>query len=537
MDILKGFEEKGFGEQVGALTAISRRADFEAFDGLFKLYNNPLGDMPVDAMVEHTLRELLSENETETVTRLTGATLKDKRLCLQVAGTRRFVSVVPVLKELLEKETDEMILTEVFVAMESFDDPSFLEVYRDYSGNANQLFASMSVQQLGVRNDTGSLPLLKELIAAAEADDRYQTCLPVTVEAVEAVRVLAADSGIKNGIENGMELLVEFIHHKSPTTRGFILDALKSIGEPVLPLLEPLFKGNDVDKKIMAADLIGGIGVRKGAKILVKAVDQGNAGHDNVRFAVYEALGRIPSSKGSMLLLGALKEEKDACLSVVVMGLELHFSTHMTESILEAMTEPARAAAIMRNIVTAKAGNLFTALYENIEMGSALVDTVLKSNDAEVVDYFKGKLETLSTPGAAADYEKLKGFTAGQRTFRILAADDSSSMRGFYRSLGAEMDMDVTTAEDGGEALEFLEREGGYHLLLTDMNMPGMDGIRLTQLVRDKLQFAGLPIIMATTESDKSQVRLAKNSGVNDFITKPIKPELLEKKLKKFLKG
>jgi len=70
---------------------------------------------------------------------------------------------------------------------------------------------------------------------------------------------------------------------------------------------------------------------------------------------------------------------------------------------------------------------------------------------------------------------------------------------------------------------------------VVDMNMPEMDGIEFTTRVRGNPLYEGLPIVMATTESEKSQARLAKNAGVDAFLIKPFKAEVLSHRIKKVL--
>lgn len=124
-----------------------------------------------------------------------------------------------------------------------------------------------------------------------------------------------------------------------------------------------------------------------------------------------------------------------------------------------------------------------------------------------------------------------------KKMLRVLAVDDSRSILSYYRSVCTDLMLEVVTAENGQEAWAILSNSHAhyFHLVLVDMNMPVMDGIELTKKIRADHLWNKIPIIMATTESDKSQVRLAKQSGVDEFIIKPMTPNALEKKIKKLI--
>jgi two-component system chemotaxis response regulator CheY len=114
---------------------------------------------------------------------------------------------------------------------------------------------------------------------------------------------------------------------------------------------------------------------------------------------------------------------------------------------------------------------------------------------------------------------------------RVLIADDSSTMRKILlRSLGAIGVTDVTEAADGNEALAAFAATA-FDMVLTDWNMPGKTGLEVLQTIRATNK--SVPVIMVTTEADKSRVLEAIRSGVSDYLVKPFTAEMLKEKLKK----
>ncbi|UTJ05991.1 response regulator [Arcobacter roscoffensis] len=121
---------------------------------------------------------------------------------------------------------------------------------------------------------------------------------------------------------------------------------------------------------------------------------------------------------------------------------------------------------------------------------------------------------------------------------RILIVDDSSTMRriigNVVMQLGYAKD-DFDEAEDGVKAWKLLG-ESNYDVILTDWNMPNMNGLDLVKKVRAEGAHQKTPIIMITTEGGKGEVITALKAGVNNYIVKPFNAEVLKEKLDGVLK-
>ena len=111
-------------------------------------------------------------------------------------------------------------------------------------------------------------------------------------------------------------------------------------------------------------------------------------------------------------------------------------------------------------------------------------------------------------------------------TTRILAVDDSPSMRMLLRASLAKQGFAVEDTEDGVHGLERMH-EVAPDLLITDINMPRMDGFELIEAVRAEPRFRGTPILVLSTEfSDEKKAR-ARSAGATGWITKPFDPDKL----------
>lgn len=109
---------------------------------------------------------------------------------------------------------------------------------------------------------------------------------------------------------------------------------------------------------------------------------------------------------------------------------------------------------------------------------------------------------------------------------KVLVADDSKTMRSIITMVLKEKGLEFIEAQDGVQALE-LAQENRINLLITDINMPNMDGITLTQKVKEIPKYRFLKVIMVTTEFEASLKEQAKKAGASGWITKPVARETL----------
>ncbi|MDP4115207.1 MAG: response regulator [Bacteroidota bacterium] len=117
---------------------------------------------------------------------------------------------------------------------------------------------------------------------------------------------------------------------------------------------------------------------------------------------------------------------------------------------------------------------------------------------------------------------------------KIMTVDDSASVRQMVCFTLQEAGYDVVEASDGADALAKLQ-SNPVNMIITDLNMPVMDGITLIRNVRAGNISKFVPIIMLTTESQDTKKIEGKNAGATGWIVKPFKPEQLLAVVKKVL--
>ncbi len=119
------------------------------------------------------------------------------------------------------------------------------------------------------------------------------------------------------------------------------------------------------------------------------------------------------------------------------------------------------------------------------------------------------------------------------KELRFLVVDDFSTMRRIVRNLLKELGFNnVDEAEDGVDALTKL-RVGNIDFVISDWNMPNMDGLVLLQNIRKDGTLAALPVLMVTAEAKKENIIAAAQAGASGYVVKPFTAATLEEKLNK----
>jgi two-component system chemotaxis response regulator CheY len=119
-------------------------------------------------------------------------------------------------------------------------------------------------------------------------------------------------------------------------------------------------------------------------------------------------------------------------------------------------------------------------------------------------------------------------------TASILTVDDSASIRLTTRVALTNAGYTVTEAVDGRDGIAKLN-SGRFDMIVTDLNMPNMDGLTMIRELRKMPAHMGIPVIFLTTESDNELKQQAKAAGATGWLTKPFDPESLVKIVKKVL--
>jgi two-component system chemotaxis response regulator CheY len=118
---------------------------------------------------------------------------------------------------------------------------------------------------------------------------------------------------------------------------------------------------------------------------------------------------------------------------------------------------------------------------------------------------------------------------------KILVVDDDKTTRKLLSLYLKGKGYEVITAENGLDAMEKVGTEN-INFILTDMNMPYMDGIEFTKNLKSDPTLSSIPIVMVTTEADEDEKKRAFEAGADDYLVKPTNADQINESIKKILK-
>ncbi len=115
----------------------------------------------------------------------------------------------------------------------------------------------------------------------------------------------------------------------------------------------------------------------------------------------------------------------------------------------------------------------------------------------------------------------------------VLIVDDSSVMRKIVERALRQADLDLDTVYEAGNGVEGLDllSTKRVHLVLSDINMPSMDGLEFLRQMRSRNLAPGVPVVMITTESSEEHVKQAIQDGAQGYIRKPFTPEQVKERV------
>ncbi|NDV25495.1 response regulator [Desulfovibrio sp. JC010] len=117
----------------------------------------------------------------------------------------------------------------------------------------------------------------------------------------------------------------------------------------------------------------------------------------------------------------------------------------------------------------------------------------------------------------------------------ILIVDDSKTVRNLVAFIMKKEGFKVTTAEDGLDGLEKLYSVDKVDLIISDVNMPRMDGFTYIKTVREQDAYKDIPIIVLSTEGQEKDIQTGLSLGANLYMVKPAQPEKMVKNIKMLL--
>lgn len=431
------------------------------------------------------------------------------------AGEIRLKKASPVLMDLLAGEKDLKSIESIIIALGMIGDASASGPVSEYMYSTNRDIVTASIRTLG---ELGTAEAVWRLADRLGGDSDLDLMILDIISKIQ----------VPEGLEKLNEILgSRFVHLRTA--------AKKKLGEigtmSIRVLLKNLVRDNP-DLAIHSLNVLGDLGDAAAIPAIRKLLF--NEPEDpNVRFAAYEALGRLPLDKGAFTLAAGLEDPVDNVRNAAAKAINRNYNPVLAGGVRNLIRSGnPHAIKIIVTIINSQCERIFLDLLEEDFFRDPAITYLTGKAHPEIRSRFAQLLEN-------AGYRDLAGKVTpekevkGKGKLKVFAVDDSRMILTIYRTVLHNLECDSRLFEFPASALEQIRKERP-DVILTDLNMPGITGIDFTKGVRKWFSKEELPIIMVTTQDEARDNEAAYSAGVNGILQKPFTEELIAKTLSKY---
>lgn len=328
-------------------------------------------------------------------------------------------------------------------------------------------------------------------------------------------------------IEKLSETLASHITH----VRNYGKAKLAEMGEKAIPVIIENLNSDDVDLVVHTLNVLGDIFDESAVKP-IKNLLHNHPADANIRFAAYEALGRLPSEKVALALAEGLNDKSDNVCLAASRAINNNYSRMLGVGVKNLLRSTVfDSDKIIAAIVESESDNIFLDLLGDEEIRDALFAYIREQAHSDVVKFFNVIL-------AKNDRGDLLSFIQPEQQQKdktktlVYAIDDSRMILNIYRSALHKLGYEFKLFEFPETALKNIEQDAP-EFVFTDMNMPLISGIDLTRKIRETHPADELPIVMVTTQSESDSKGDALAAGVSEVIGKPFGAEALKQAIER----
>lgn len=408
------------------------------------------------------------------------------------------------LIRLMREESEVEIIRSVLRTMEEIKISDFTEVVTDYLYSDDFKLVLQAVETLGRCVSSTGIKALESRAGSDMSIDR------------RIVNSLA-----KAGTSEAIEVLVNFLASNTAHLRNYSRVALVHLKERSIDALVKALGHRNKDFTIIALNTLGETGVPEAVKPIRRFL-QNYPEDANVRFSAYESLGLLPVKAGAYTLTDGLSDEVEAVRMAAAKAVDHLYDKMFDMGVKNILDQNENPAQIVEAFIIAECDTVFKSLID-FDLFSKWVFKYFEDNPSPELLKRYASYDKSGELTKILNSLKVKD-TSGE--FQVCVVDDSRLLLRIYRKMLDQMGVAYHLFEFAEAAVEFIQ-ENKPSLLITDLNMPGMDGIELTRQVRGLYKPAELPIAMVTTQDENSDGVSAKAAGIQYYMNKPFTEEML----------
>ncbi len=468
-------------------------------------------EMPV--IRETLLSNLLAYPEL-LVSFLSASEIKDKTHLIQVAGELQLDEATSALMDIVAVSDDEAEIKLIIETLGLIGDPQAVNTLTDYLYAANRDLIITAVQSLG---QVGTPTAMHRLAERMGTDNELDfMILSIFADVQDPVCLKELNDTLRS----------HYAH-----MRTYAKQELVRIGPKAVPNLITNLQNEDHDFLIHTLNVLGEI-MDESAIMPIRKLLANEPKDANVRFAAYEALALLPLRKGAYTLTAGLTDAEDHVCIAAARAIDQNYSDILTagiKNLLRGMGDEARH--ITKIIVNGQVDKIFLSLADE-DFFQELALIYLPHTHKDIREHY---CRLLVKNGLGDFARKVTGEEEESERPKVVAVDDSRMILNIYKATLHELGYEPVLFEFPASAIEWLQKEKPV-MVLTDLNMPEITGVGLTEQIRIKYSPDDLPVIMVTTQNEANDNSAAAEAGVNKIINKPFNAESLKAAMDEFLK-
>lgn len=409
------------------------------------------------------------------------------------------------LIQLIRVESKVEIIRSILRTMAEIKSSDFADVVTDYLYSDDFKLVLQAIETLGrCVSSTG----VKALASRAGSD------MSLDKKIVNALARIANDDAIA--------ALVNFLASNTAHLRNYSRVALVNLKERSVDALVKVLGYGNKAFTIIALNTLGETGALEAVKPIRRFL-QNYPEDPNIRFSAYEALGLLPVKAGAYTLTDGLSDEVESVRMAAAKAVDHLFDNMFEMGVKNILSSHENPEQIVEAFLIAECNNVFkTLMFEDV-FCDLTVAYFTENHSPELLKHYA----QLDPTGELVRIEKLKSVEESSSEFQVCVVDDSRLLLRIYRKMLDQLEVSCHLFEFAEAALEHMQ-ENKPSLLITDLNMPGMDGIELTRKVRSIYDASELPIAMVTTQDENSDGEEARMAGVQYYMNKPFTVEMLK---------
>ena len=465
-------------------------------------------------IIEETLIGGLQEYPEHIIGLLNDEKMLDKTIPVYIAGEIKYEPAVSALIDLLNKDRSIQQIEQYLDALGKIGSEKAVNTICEFLYAPNKDLVFESIKALGwIRSETALIRLSHRLNDDPEID----------------LAILKTFAMIQN--EFCISKLNQYIISKNPSLRNYAKQGLIKCGKKSIPIVIKNLTQQDPDLIIHSLNILGQIG-DSNAIAPIRNLLGINITDPNIRFAAYEALANLPLDKGAYILASGLTDLEEQVRIAAAKAINRHYSPILANGIKNMINgSREEAVTVIQAICLAQVDDIFLSLADDLNFQKMAV-SILSKTHIDVRTHFAHLL-----------YKKNFHDFANQvfpqdETFKprqiICVVDDSSMILRIFKNMLHALNYDTILFESPVSALEWLQKEKA-DLLITDLNMPDIDGMDLSRQVKQIAHLQQMPIILVTSQAEKIQPSELAEVGINEMLLKPFRPDTLKQTLNKVI--